>query len=559
MSGNENEMAMLKSLSIRNYALIDEITVDFEPGLTIITGETGAGKSILIGALSLLTGARADTSVLKDKEQKCIVEGIFDIAKYNLKDFFEKNDLDYQDVTFVRREIMPSGRSRAFVNDTPVAVSLLKELSSYLIDIHSQHDNLLLNNPNYQLDVLDAYADNDRLIGDYRQEYRKWKDLSDKLETLKQQAQKEKAEFDYLQYQFDQLEEARLVEGEQEELEEEQRRLSHTEEIKNALGQITFFLTNEEANAVDFVRQAERAAQDIEEFFPPARDLASRLESAYIELQDIASEAEVLFNDVDYDPERLEAVNQRLDKIYELQHKFGVNSVAQLLEIKNELEQKLLSITSYDSEIAALEKQVEQQHSKVVDLAGELSQRRQGSKTKLEKEIQLLLTQLGMPNAVFEIRIDRTDLTLSGQEKVTFYFSANKKIEPQPLTRVASGGELSRLMLAIKYIVSRSRTLPTIIFDEIDTGVSGEIAAKMGQMIKKIAENIQVIEITHLPQIAAKADNHLLIYKEESEDTTTTRLRVLSETERIREIARMLSGEKITDAAMDHARQLING
>ncbi len=550
---------MLKSLKIQNYALIDEISVDFEQGLTIITGETGAGKSILIGALSLLTGSRTDISVLKDKKKKCVVEGIFDISRYNLQKFFEDYDLDYEDITFIRREISPTGRSRAFVNDTPVALNVIRELTSHLIDIHSQHDNLLLNNPNYQLDVLDAYADNSALLQEYTREYNVLQDIKKQLSDLQEKAEKEKQEADYYQYQFDQLEQANLKPGELEELEEDHRRLSHTEEIKNALGQITYLLNNEDNSAIDMIRQAQRAAGQITDFFPRAQELAQRLESSYLELQDIASEAEVLFNDVEYDPDRLEIVNQRLDQLYELMHKFSASSIDDLLQIKQDLEQKLLSITSYDEQIRKLQAQAEEQQNAVQKLADELSKRRLGSKPKFEKEILLLIKDLGMPNASFEVMIEKTDLSPHGQDRITFFFSANKKIDPQPITKVASGGELSRLMLAIKYIVSQSRTLPTIIFDEIDTGVSGEIADRMGQLIKKIASRLQVIDITHLPQIAAKADTHLLVYKEESQDTTSTKIKVLSDQERIQEIAKMLSGEQITEAAIEHARHLLSG
>ncbi len=558
MQSQQKEGQMLKSLKIQNYALIDEISVDFGPGLTIITGETGAGKSILIGALSLLTGSRADTGVLKDKEKKCVVEGIFDISRYNLQALFDQNDLDYENITFIRREISPSGRSRAFINDTPVALNTLRQITSHLIDIHSQHDNLLLNNPDYQLEVLDAYADNHKLLKQYSTEYNNLIQIRHKLQELKEKAQKEKTEADYLQYQFDQLEKANLKTGELQDLEEEQRQLSHTEEIKNALGQITYLLNNEENSAIEMVRQAWRSAEQITDFLPGAKQLAQRLESSFIELQDIASETEIMFNDIEYDPDRLETINQRLDQLYELLHKFSVTTVKELLQIKQELEQKLLDITSYDQQIKELEDQYNQQLQKVQDIAQQLSSRRKGSKPKFEKEILLLITDLGMPNARFEVKIEQTDLTPKGQDKITFFFSANKKIDPQPITKVASGGELSRLMLAIKYIVSQSKTLPTIIFDEIDTGVSGEIADRMGQLIKKISSRLQVIDITHLPQIAAKADTHILVYKDETTDTTMTKLKILSPEERIQEIAKMLSGEQVTQAAIEHARHLVN-
>ncbi len=550
--------AMLKSLKIQNYALIDEVTIDFNDGLTIITGETGAGKSIIIGALSLLTGQRADTSILKNKEEKCVVEGIFDISRYGLEDFFEENDLDYEDITFIRREITPKGRSRAFVNDTPVTLNTLKELSAFLIDIHSQHDTLLLNNPDYQLDVLDAFANNQSLLEQYKKEFATYKKLANQLHELQEKAAKEKSDYDYYQYQFDQLDQANLQPGEQEELEEEQQQLSHTEEIKNALGQITFLLTDEENGVIDKIRQATRLAEDIQDFFPRAKELAQRLDSVHIELQDIASETEMQFNDVEYNPERLEQVNSRLDLIYELQRKFNVTTVSELIELKDQFEKRLEAITSYDEQISILEQELEKQKQIVSQLAGKLTERRKGNKHLLEKEIQQLLQQLGMPNAVFQIIIEQTGLNALGQDKVTFYFSANKKIEPQPINRVASGGELSRLMLAIKYIISQSKTLPTIIFDEIDTGISGETADRVGKLIKQLSGNLQVIDITHLPQIAAKADTHILVYKTDTPAGTVTKLKILDENERIEQIARMLSGQQVTQAAIEHAKELIS-
>jgi len=548
---------MLQSLKIRNYALIEEINIDFNAGLTIITGETGAGKSIIIGALSLLTGARTEKTVLKDKEKKCVVESTFNIQAYKLKSLFEENNLDYEDITFIRREITPTGRSRAFINDTPVSLNLLRQITSKLIDIHSQHDNLLLNNPNYQLEVLDIYADNSELLEKYHKEYLLLISLIKKLDNLTEKAEKEKKETDYYQYQLEQLEKAKFKEGELEELEEEEHKLSHTEEIKKALSQISFLLNNEETGAIEQIRQAWRAAEQIANFMPKYKELNERIETLYIELQDIASETEIMFNDVEYDPERLQVITQRLDYLYELMHKFSAKSVQDLINIKQQLEEKLLLITNYDEQIQNLKLQIEQQEKKVIDLAQELSKRRFGSKIKLEKEILILIAELGMPNAKFEIKINKTKLTNTGYDQVIFLFSANKKIEPQPITKIASGGEFSRLMLAIKYIVSQSKTLPTIIFDEIDTGVSGEIAARMGQMIKKIATRLQVINITHLPQIAAKSDTHLLVYKVEDEQTTRTLIKKLNEKEKIHEIAKMLSGKTITQAAIEQARQLI--
>ncbi len=548
---------MLKNLTIKNYALIDKIELNFNPGLTIITGETGAGKSILIGAIGLLTGNRTDTSILKNKQEKCVIEGSFQVDKYDLKPLFEHYDLDYEPITVIRREITPSGRSRAFINDTPVNLSVLKHITGFLIDIHSQHDTLLLNNPNYQLDVLDAFANNQQLLRQYKQQYSKLLELQKQLQQLTEKARKEKSDADYYQFQLDQLTQANLKPNEQQELEDEQRQLAHIEEIKNNLALIGSLLSTDETGIIAQLQSALKAASSITDFFPKANEFANRLESALIDLQDLSTEVETAFSDIDYDPERLETVNQRLDLIYQLEHKFNVDTIEQLLAIQKDLEQKLQQINDYDLVIQQLQDQVNKQTKIVNELAKKLSEKRAANKLQFEKEIMTLLHDLGMPDAVFFIDIKHTELSATGADQVTFMFSANKKMQPQPITKVASGGELSRLMLAIKYIISKSKTLPTIIFDEIDTGVSGKIADKMGNLIKRLSENIQVINITHLPQIAAKADTHLLVYKQSTPEGTITNIKQLNNKERIMEIAKMLSGEKITDSAIEHAKFLI--
>ncbi len=550
---------MLKSLKISNYAIIKELDLNFKGTYTVLTGETGSGKSIILGALNLVLGQRADTSVIKDKSKKCFVEAVFDIKKYNLKDFFTKNDIEYFDEAIIRREILPSGRSRAFINDTPVNLNLLKELSENLIDIHSQHDTILLNNPQFQINALDSFAKNFELLSQYSDLFKTYKKISSDLTALKDLAKKEKAEADYFEYQFNQLEEANLKAGEQEELENEQRQLSHLEEIKNALSFIHYALNGEENAVVDILKSAKNQADNISEFYAKAQEISERLDQCIIELQDLANEVEIENADLELDPERLEFVNKRLDLIYSLEHKFDVMSVEELLKLKDEFAEKLSKINSYDEQITELENKKAELEKKLFELAEKLHKKRIENKEKFENEIISLLKKLGIPYAVFNVEIEKLDkLTENGFDRVRFLFSANKDMPAQPLSKVASGGELSRVMLALKYVISRSRTLPTIIFDEIDTGISGRIADQMGELIKEMSDKIQIIQITHSPQIAAKGTQHFTVYKVNENNETLTVVKELTDNQRVNEIAKMISGENISESAINTAKELLN-
>ncbi|MBN2890340.1 MAG: DNA repair protein RecN [Bacteroidales bacterium] len=550
---------MISSLVIKNYALIDNLSIELDKGLSIITGETGAGKSIILGAMSLILGNRADTSVINNSEQKCVVEAIFDITGYKLQKIFKANEIEYFEKAIVRREISPEGRSRAFVNDTPVNLSTLKEITEKLIDIHSQHDTLELNSAVFQTEVIDLIAKNTNILTDYQTTFKAFKRTTNELIDLQELAQKEKADFDYYQYQYEQLENADLKPSEEEELELEQKQLTHTEEIKTNLSKINFLLNNEENSVLDMLKEALKASENITDFLPQAKDIFSRLESASIDLQDLANEADVLDNDLELDPERLEFINNRLDTIYNLQHKFSVPSINDLLKLQNDFAEKLEQISSFDEQIEQKKAEIEQIRKKLTDLADILNKNRNSAKKTFEEKITYIVENLGMPNTKFDVQIQKTEeFTTTGTDKITFLFSANKSSEPQPITKIASGGELSRLMLAIKYLISKSKTLPTIIFDEIDTGISGEIAAKMGALLQKMSDNLQIINITHLPQIAAKAHHHFFVYKEETAEKTISHIRKLSDNERITEIAKMLSGTNITESAVQNAKELLN-
>ncbi len=550
---------MIKSLKIQNYALIENLEIQIDGGLTIITGETGSGKSIILGALGLIMGQRADLTVIQNPEKKCVVEAIFDVSKYNLKAFFDKADIDYFDTAIIRREISAEGRSRAFVNDTPVNLSTLKEITTALIDIHSQHDTLELNNYIFQTETLDLFAKNQQILEKYQTIFSQYKKTVAELETLEQSAQQQKNDYDYFQFQFNQLDEVNLQPDEQEELENEQMQLSHTEEIKQNLSKINFLLDNDDVSIISMLKEALKSAENITEFLPQATEIAKRLESDLIDLQDLSTETQVIEADIDVNPERLEYVNTRLDTIYKLQHKFNVQTIDELLKIKDEFQQKLLEIDSFDEQIEQEKQQISKLKQQLTELAEQLHSRRTAVKEKFERQIVKLVTGLGMPEAKFMVDIATiADFTNFGTDKVAFLFSANKNTVPQLIGKIASGGELSRLMLAIKYIISRSKTLPTIIFDEIDTGISGEIADKTGLLLKAMAENMQIINITHLPQIAAKADSHFLVYKDSSGDKTISHIKKLSDNERIMEIAKMLSGANISENAILNAKELLD-
>jgi len=550
---------MLQWIEVQNYAIIDQLEMEFYPGLSIITGETGAGKSIIVGALSLIIGQRADSSMLKDEDKKCVVEAAFNIQSFGLKGFFEKHDLDYDNQTLVRREVRNNGKSRAFINDTPVPVSTLKELGIYLIDIHSQHQTLELGKSRFQLQVVDAYAKDDDLLDKYRASYQEYRDTLQQYKVLMEKSDQAKSDLDYYQYQYKQLEEVQLEEGEQASLEEELQELNHAEEIKRNLLRCVELFSGEESSVVANVKEAGRSLDDIRSFFPKVKELFERMNSAGIELEDIARELEALSEDVEFDPRRIEIINERLNLIYSLQQKHKLGSVKELIRLKDSLGEKINEIEHYDDQLEDMKKKLDQQQSRASELADQLSKERTGAFEGMKNQIEDLLQQMGMPNASFVIHHEtKGELGPDGADEITFLFSANRQVAPQDLSKIASGGEMSRVMLSLKYIVSRNSTLPTIIFDEIDSGVSGEIAYKMGNILKQLSQRMQVINITHLPQIAGKGDYHYCVYKKETETATHTYIKTLEYNERLEELAKMLSGEELTEAALSNARELLN-
>ncbi len=549
---------MIRKLYIQNYAIIDELEIEFKQGLNIITGETGAGKSILLGALSLIQGQRADTSVLKHNDRSCIVEVEFDISDYNLNDFFEANDIDYDDITTIRRQISENGKSRAFINEIPVNLNQLKELTEKLIDIHSQHQNLLLGNTRFQLDVLDSFAVSRDLLTDYRQLYDEFRKLKTELDRLEANAENAKRDFDYLSHQLNELNAANLRSGELDELEVLQKQLTHASEIKIALEFSYGTLNADELAVLSKVKEIESNLRRIESVFSQASNLISRIESCRIELKDIADEIDLLNSKVEVDDEQLHTVTQRIDLIYSLLNKHRLANFDELVEFRNQLENRVNEIAQIDFNLDEMRKALRILEQKLQEKSKNLSQIRTSSAPKVEQFVTELLQQLGIKHAVFRIRIEKLEeFQPWGTDRVTFYFSANKQIEPQELSRVASGGELSRLMLSLKSLLVKSTGLPTIIFDEIDTGVSGEIADRMGTIIYELAKGMQVINITHLPQIAAKGSNHFLVYKSVTNSQSSTGIKLLTPDERVVEIAKMLSGEKVTDAALMNAKELL--
>jgi DNA repair protein RecN (Recombination protein N) len=538
--------------------MIRELDVDFTSGLTIITGETGAGKSILIGALSLILGQRADSAVLKDKESKCIVEGIFEVNGYGLQPLFEENDLDYDSQVIFRREIAPNGKSRAFVNDTPVNLKTLQDIGVRLIDIHSQHQSLELGNKLFQLMVLDNYTGNKSLLDDYQSKYKKYKLLSSELTEAEENAARLRKELDYFQFQFEQLSKANLQAGEQESLEHELSILTHAEEIKTSLATVSNLIGGEEGNALIRTKEAVNILNRILKFYPEATELAERMNSIYLEMSDISSEIEYSSEKIESDPKRIEHLNERLDVIYSLQQKHHVTSEEELISLRAEFEYNVNTVFTNDEKVSELKSALAAQEEILNQLAVLLSQNRIGSTKKIGQRVEEQLIQLGMPNSRFRAEVKTgTTLSLYGKDEVNFLFTANKNGELNEISKVASGGELSRLMLSVKALISKSKALPTILFDEIDSGVSGETADKMGNILKEISQDMQVINITHLPQIAAKGDHHFLVYKEDTETETITRLKLLGPDDRISELAKMLSGENITDAARLNATELL--
>jgi DNA repair protein RecN (Recombination protein N) len=552
---------MLSRLIIRNYALIENLDIAFSGKLNIITGETGAGKSIILGALSLILGQRIEGQYFFNQQKKCVIEGHFEIEAYPITAFFDDKDLDYEPSTVLRREISADGKSRAFINDTPVNLTVLRELGELLIDIHSQHATLEINNESFQLLVVDSIAANDLLLKNYQENYQHYKAVTQKLKTLEERSHQAKADADYYQFQYNELDEASLNdEFEQETLEQELNALSHAEEIKKSLITAATALTEDEQSTVILLKEALLQLQHAEKYLPEVHELAERLNSALIEIRDIAAEVDVLESSTTIDESRTDAVNERLSTIYNLQKKHRVTSIQELIKIREGLSEKLDSASTTDEEIERLKKESAALKDELVILSDTLSASRNEIIPTIEKRVREMLAEVGMPNAVLKIvneLLDEDSLGATGRNKIQFLFSANKGQDPAPMNKVASGGELSRLMLSIKSLMSNHIALPTIIFDEIDTGISGEVALKVGAIMERLSEGMQVIAITHLPQIASKGDAHYFVFKDEKNDTTHTDITLLTNDERVMEIAKMLSGENPGEFALQHARELL--
>jgi DNA repair protein RecN (Recombination protein N) len=549
---------MLVKLSVHNYALIKELNIGLENGLTIITGETGAGKSILLGALSLILGARADTNVLLDKTVKCVVEGTFSIEEYDLSDFFSANELDFDPQTILRREINPAGKSRAFINDTPVTINLLKELGDRLIDIHSQHQTLMLNDNSFQLNVIDSFAGNSILRNDYRAVYGNYRKLKKEYSEIREKADQNKADLEYYRFQAQQLDEAKLITGEQEELEKEQEILEHVSEIKLALETASTLLASEDKSVLNLLKELKMTIGKVKTFLPEADSFYQRADSVFIELNDLTGDIEKLSAGIEADPDRLIKVNDRLDLIYSLIKKHRVKDLNELIARHEELKKLVKTIITSDERMEELELRLEKELNSLKVLADEISVNRMNVISDVELKISELLRQLGMPNGKFRIEINRAhDFNPSGIDKADFLFSANKQVPPENIAKVASGGELTRVMLSLKSLLTKNNNLPTIIFDEIDSGVSGEVADKVGQILSDMGEYMQVINITHLPQVASRGTKHYHVYKDDIGDSSITRVKLLSFDERILEVAKLLSGSEVTETAMKNARELL--
>lgn len=549
---------MIESIGVRNYALIDKTDIELEKGFTVITGETGAGKSILLGAIGLTLGQRADVSALLDKSKKCIVEITYNVGGYALKEWFDENELDYSEEVIVRREISADGKSRGFINDTPVSNKLLKELGGYLIDIHSQHQSLLLGQPEYQIDMLDAFCGSGELLAAYREKFNRRKQCLTALKSLKEAAVNEEKEKDYLSFQLAQLEEAQLKKGEQEELEEELSVLSHAETIKSVLGRLVFDLRDADQAIVTVLKNSRNALASLKGMVKEAAEYETRLDSVILELKDLAEEAEHKAGDVEYNPRRIEAVNERLNAIYDLIFKYKVEDVGGLLALKEEIARKLEGIQGYSEKIEGLEKELAGLEKEMDGLAGKIHELRVQSREPLCEYMKSLLVELGIRHPEFVVSIDPAgEYTSTGRDEVKFLFAANKNQQPGEIAKVASGGEISRVMLSLKYILSKAKRLPVIVFDEIDTGLSGEVAHRMAQMMQEMSARMQVISISHLPQIASAGSCHLKVYKEDNPEHTVSRIKKLDAGERIREIAGMISGSEITEAAIETARNLL--
>ena len=551
---------MLKHISIRNFALIERVEVDFSAGFSVITGETGHGKSVFLGAISVLLGQRSDAKSIREGADRCVIEGSFDITDFALQGWFEENDLDYDSECIVRREVAASGRSRAFINDTPVSVAQLKELGARLMDIHSQHQNLLLGDAGYQLRVLDTLSGNKALLDSYKEQYEAYRSLNGELKKLKEALENSRRDEEWLRFQLDELNAAALKDGEVEELEQEVSELSHAEEIQAALYGACTAIDSDGNSLLQALREGANALARISSHYSAAEELVSRLENCYIELKDCSSEMEQRAGRVQYSPDRLEYVERRLAMIYDLQKKHRVDSVAGLLELATSFAERLDRIECGDDDIKALQRRIDALGKELTTLAGELTKVRKASAQHLQKEMVASLVNLGMPMIRFEVDFAATDgFTPLGCDVITFLFSANSSSAPQPLCDVASGGEMARVMLALKSLVASSTNQPTLIFDEVDTGVSGVLAERMGRMMQQMGRaNRQVLSITHLPQVAALGLRHYKVHKEETAKGTVTDIVELEQQERVREIAQMMSGEVLTDAAISAANLLLS-
>lgn len=553
---------MLKKLDIRNFTLIDHLEMALYPGFSVITGETGAGKSIVIGAIGLLLGNRADAKQVKRGCDKCIIEATFDLSIYHsdvLKDFFEDNDLDYEpEECLLRREVNANGKSRAFINDTPVTLALMRELGEQLIDVHSQHQNLLLSKEDFQLNVVDIIARDRQQLADYRAAFAELRSAQRRLEELREQIATSRDNEDFLRFQQKELSEANLASGEQEQLEQEAELMSHAEDIKRALHEADYGLSGDDTGIVNLTRSIAAQLRSVADVYPEAQELAERLESCFVELKDISQEISSKVDDVEYDPQRFNLITQRLDTIYTLQQKFHVQTVYELLDRLNGINAQLDNIDNSDEELQELERSVEKLHAVCVEKAAVLTDMRRKSATVVEQELSKLLVPLGIPKVRFKVEVSPADLSTNGADKVMFLFSANSSTDMQPVSQVASGGEIARVMLSLKAMISKAIGLPTIIFDEIDTGVSGRVAEQMAHIMRDMGKaNRQVICITHLPQIAAAGSTHYKVAKQETEQGTVSTMTQLSDEQRITEIAQMLSGSDVSQAAVDNAKSLL--
>ena len=550
---------MLRQLYIRNFTLIDELDITFKPGFSVITGETGAGKSIILGAIGQILGNRADARMVKAGCDKCVIEAHFDLSNYDMEGFFDDNDIDYEpEDCIIRRELKANGKSRAFINDTPVALTTARELGQQLVDIHSQHQNLLLQKEDFQLNVVDIIAHNSQLLNDYRTLFDGYAKAKAALREKEEECEKDRANEDFLRFQADELVKAQLIDGEQEELEQELETLSHAEDIKGALFDADNLLSGDDRCITQSCKTMLSRLSDIGDVYPAIRQVTERIDSAYIELKDIARDISNLAESIDFDPARLTMANERLDTIYTLQKKHHVESVAELIAIRDSLTARLNDITNSEDMLEDMRRQVEDMHCKATEAAARLTESRQEAARHVTEQLLAQMTALGMPNARFEIKFETKELAVDGADRISYMFSANKNVPLEPIAQVASGGEVARVMLSLKAMISGAVKLPTIIFDEIDTGVSGRVAEMMAQIMRQMGRaDRQVISITHLPQIAALGTTHYKVEKTDTDDTTISRMRMLGHDERITEIAQMLSGSNISDAAIENAKSLL--